>query len=343
MKLQKISALNPLVGSAYLLLFIHCSAVEQTAVEIKEDTQQPVVFSEDPFADSQVEIVAKNNVQEIKETDLTSEAEASRLVEIDPAEVDLSVEEEALLQSELRLAALQAKILADELSKLSVVQIDGAIQTMGDNLRVDIISQNPFGDVIELRPPAKGLIFEFNWTIERWGALTGSDKVQRHRVFRYPDWFLLEPGEVFQEFTMLPLDVEGAPGAVWVMEIDARIRCESVSQGEKNLPIHKIDYNSVRFLVLPRGWEQFADSPFESLKQSLELNSEKADFHVMVCTALLPKAERSSAVQMLIDKLRTIEDPHRALSITQALNWLTREELGSLPHVWLEWADQYNL
>ncbi|MCX8267069.1 MAG: hypothetical protein OTI37_05600, partial [Planctomycetota bacterium] len=149
--------------------------------------------------------------------------------------------------------------------------------------------------------------------------------------------------ESFEEFTILPLEVEGQQGAIWIVEIDARIRCAGVMQGEKRLPVHQIDYNAVRFLVLPKGWEQFSDKPLEALEQILDISAEEADYHVMVCCALLKSAQRNAGVQLLIDKLRTVTDPHRALSITQALNWLTGQDLGSLPHVWLEWADQFNL
>jgi hypothetical protein len=326
-----------------LVLFITLMACSSAELVDYASSDEPIIFSEDPFADENVEVVTAANSSEITTTDVTEGVEQSRLIEMDPAFTNLADEEIERLTDELRLASLQAKVLADELSKLSVIKIDGAIQTMGDNLRVNLFTQNPFGDVVELTPSASGLVFEFNWTIERWGALMNSDKVQTNRVFHYPDWFVLEPGESFEEFTILPLEVEGQQGAIWIVEIDARSRCAGVMQGDKHLPVHQIDYNAVRFLVLPKGWEQFSDKPLEALEQVLDVAAEEADYHVMVCCALLKSAQRNAGVQLLVDKLRTVADPHRALSITQALNWLTGQDLGSLPHVWLEWADQFNL
>ncbi|MDG1405376.1 MAG: hypothetical protein P8R35_04085 [Planctomycetota bacterium] len=344
MNLHRINALNHLIGSVFaLVLFITLMACSSAELVDDASSDELIIFSEDPFADENAEVVTAANSSEITTTDVTEGVEQSRLVEMDPALASLADEEIERLTDELRLASLQAKVLAEELSKLSVIKIDGAIQTMGDNLRVNFVTQNPFGDVVELTPSAAGLVFEFNWTIERWGALTGSDKVQRHRVFHYPDWFVLEPGESFEEFTTLPLEVEGQQGAVWIVEIDARIRCVGVTQGDKHLPVHQIDYNATRFLVLPRGWEQFSDKPLEALEQVLGVAAEEADYHVIVCCALLKSEQRNAGVQLLIDKLRAVADPHRALSITQALNWLTGQDLGSLPHVWLEWADQFNL
>ncbi|MFT7517485.1 MAG: hypothetical protein ACI84O_001277 [Myxococcota bacterium] len=308
-----------------------------------ELSSDEIFFSEDPFADDGVEIISNSTVNDITTTDLTGGVEQSKLVEVDPASIIVDKDEVARLNSELQLTSLQARILAEELSRLSTIEIGDPIHTMGEQLRVNLITQNPFGDVIELRPPTGGLVFEFNWTIERWGALTGSDKVQRHGVFRYPDWFVLEPGESFIEHTILPLEVDGAQGAVWVVNIDARIRCVGAMQGEKSLPVHEIEYTAARFLVLPPGWQQFSDVPLESLRRVLELNSQQADLHIMVCCALLKSEQRNEAVYLLIEKLRTGNDPHRALSVTQALSWLTGRDLGSLPHVWLEWAEQFNL
>jgi len=344
MSRQNIDALNRWVGGVFglicLMLFQACSSAELSDVE---EGQEPIVFSEDPFADESVEVIATANVSAITHDDLTGNNEKSQLVEFDSAAMAVDADEVARLTAELRLDSLQAQVLADELSKLSTISVDGAIQTMGDKLRIDFTTQNPFGDVIELIPPANGLVFEFNWTIERWGALTGGDMVQRHRVFHYPDWFVLEPGESFKEFTTLPLEVEGEPGAVWIVEIDARVRCVGVMQGNKRFPVQQVNYNAIRFLVLPEGWQQFSDEPLQSLSKVLSFDSEQADYHVMVCCALLKSSQRNAAVQLLIDKLRICTDPHRALSVTQALNWLTGQDLGSLPHVWLEWAEQFNL
>ena len=344
MNLYSINALSHLIGSVFaLMLFITLMACSSAELVVDGSSNEPIVFSEDPFADEKAEVVTAADASEITATDVTGGVEQSRLVEMDPALANLADEEIERRTDELRLASLQAKVLSEELSKLSVIKIDGAIQTMGDNLRVNFVTQNPFGDVVELTPSASGLVFEFNWTIERWGALTSSDKVQRHRVFHYPDWVVLEPGESFEEFTILPLEVEGQQGAVWIVEIDARIRCVGVMQGDKHLPVHQIDYNATRFLVLPNGWEQFSDKPLEALEKALGIAAEQADYHVMVCCALLKPEQRHAGVQLLVDKLRTVADPHRALSITQALNWLTGQDIGSLPHVWLEWADQFNL
>ena len=97
-----------------------------SSAELVDDasSDEPIIFSEDPFADENAEVVTAANSSEITTTDVTEGVEQSRLVEMDPALASLADEEIERLTGELRLASLQAKVLKNcqncRLSKLMV-------------------------------------------------------------------------------------------------------------------------------------------------------------------------------------------------------------------------------
>ena len=135
----------------------------------------------------------------------------------------------------------------------------------------------------------------------------------------------------------LPLVVAGDQGSVWLVQVDARLRCNGALFEERLLPVNVIEFQAARFLVLPPGWQSLQDAPLANLKRVLLMSSEEVDRHVLVCVALLKGQERQDAVQLLLDGLRKAPTPGRVLTITQSLQWLTGEHLGSMPGDWFRW------
>lgn len=300
-----------------------------------------MVFSGDPFGDSEGEAVSTNpNHQITRESLWEGEGPKSRLVELEAAP-EVAYDEEIIQQvSELNLARLRARYLAEVLSDDAKVIVPPGVRTFGEVLPVDFKIRNPLGDPVQLLPAPEGFLLELDWTVERWLPLNGHDRVQRHRYFRLSQGFYLEADQEFYEYAELPLEVEGDQGALWVVEVDARLRCNGAGFENRLLPVHEIEFQGARFLVLPAGWEQFQDRPLEHLERVLAMTSDQVDRHVLVCVALLKGDDRYRGLEMLLDGLREAPNDRRALSITQSLQWLTGMKLGSLPGDWLRWAEQ---
>lgn len=316
------------------ITFISCSTV--VAPDSSKNVEN-ISFTEDPFADSNVEIVSAEPNRLVDDSSRLIDAEVADRNDAD----DLDIVE---AESDILLTSFQTKVFSEQLSRTARIWVDSPLQTMGETVRVHVEFQNPFGDLIELLASDKGIIFEFNWVVERWGALTGKDKVERHRVFRFPDWVTLEPGERFYEFTDLPLDLEARNNALWSLKIDLRIRFTGVVQGNKELPVAYLDFNGTSFFVLPPGWKAFEENPLEKLERILEINAnEVADRHILVCCALLQTNEKYFALKALIDFLKVADNPHQILRATQALRFLTGQETKTLREEWLYWAAQRDL
>ncbi|MDP7062047.1 MAG: hypothetical protein QF489_03820 [Planctomycetota bacterium] len=307
-----------------------------------EVVQEPgeFIFSEDPLSESDTQIVG-SVADELGNTDTLWKGTKpeSQLVELEAAP-EPNYDEDLVQQSaELALAKLRARLVADELSREAKVLVPPGVRTFGELLPVVFQARNPFGDTVELIPPTTGLLLELDWTVQRWLPIGSSDKVKRHRYFRLNQWFLLEADQTFQEYTDLPLQLNGDAGSVWVVEVDARIRCAGAVFGDKQLPVHEIEFAAARFLVLPPGWEQFEEDPLGSLERVLAMASGEVDRHVLVCTALLRGEDRRRGVDALIHGLAIAPNDRRKLTITQALQWLTGVQLGVLPEDWLKWAE----
>lgn len=300
-----------------------------------------MVFSGDPFGDTEPEAINRNpNHQITRESLWEGEGPKSRMVELEAAPEAVYDEEIIQQVSELNLARLRARYLAEVLGDDAKVLVPPGIRTFGEVLPVDFKIRNPLGDPVQLLPAPEGFLLELDWTVERWLPLNGHDRVQRHRYFRLSQGFYLEADQEFYEYAELPLEVEGDQGALWVVQVDARLRCNGAGFEDRLLPVHEIEFQAARFLVLPGGWEQFQDQPLKHLERVLAMPSEQVDRHVLVCVALLEGDDRYRGLEMLLDGLREAPNDRRALSITQSLQWLTGMKLGSLPGDWLRWAEQ---
>ena len=324
---------------ASIMACVSCSAI---VVGDDLNAGEDFSFTEDPFADDNVEIVSS---QANPSTNKEIFPNSSKLVESDLTNVDeVNLPQLFEKDSDVLLTSFQAKVLSEQLSRTARIWIDSPLQTMGRTVRVHVEFQNPFGDVVELLASNKGIVFEFNWVVERWGSLTGRDRVERHRVFNFPERVALEPGEKFYEFTDLPLDLEAKNNAVWSLKIDLRMRFVGVVQDNKELPVVYLDFSGANFLALPPGWKAFEANPLEKLERILKIDAnEVADRHVLVCCALLRHNEKKFALKALIDFLKNADNPHQILRATQALRFLTGQETKTLREEWLYWAAQRNL
>jgi|FLOH01.1.fsa_nt_gi hypothetical protein len=311
---------------------------------VQEQSQEPTkefFFGEDPMDDPDVEYVGNEADSLHKNSDgsARSKPPQSQLIELEAAPTLHYDEDFTQLTSQLNLAMLQARLVADELSNEAKVVVPAGIRTFGEVLPISFETRNPFGEPVELLPPSTGLLLELDWTVTRWLPLGASDRVQRHRYYLLNQWFLLESDQTFREFTDLPLQLEGDWGSVWTVEVDARIRCAGAIFAGKQLPVHSIEFAAARFLVLPPGWQQFEKNPLASLQRVLKVRTRQVDRHVLVCVALLRGDDRYRGVEVLLDGLRNAPNDGRRLTITQALQWLTGVQLGSLPADWLRWAE----
>lgn len=300
-----------------------------------------MVFSGDPFGESDTPVAPRNpNHQITRENLWQGDGPESRLVELEAAP-EVGFDEEVIQQvTELNLARLRARYLTEVLADDAKVLVPPGIRTFGEVLPVEFKIRNPLGDPVQLLPAPEGFLLELDWTVERWLPLNGHDRVQRHRYFRLAQGFLLEPDQEFWEYAELPLEVEGDRGALWVVEIDARLHCNGAGFEDRLLPVHQIEFQAARILVLPAGWEQFQDRPLDHLERVLAMPSEQVDRHVLVCVALLEGDDRYRGLEMLLDGLRDSPNDSRSLTMTQALQWLTGLKLGSLPGDWLRWEEQ---
>jgi len=302
-----------------------------------------IVFSGDPFADPGARVLAAEDSHGhvITQEQLWSGSKPeSQLLELEAAP-EIGYDDAVLEQAaELGIAQLRARYLTDVLENDALVMVPEGIRTFGEVLPVRFRLRNPLGDSVELIPSPSGYILELDWTVERWLAIGSHDRVQRHRFFRIGQEISLRPDQEFMEYTELPLKVPGNQGSVWLVEVDARLRFNGAAFEDCLLPLHEINFQAARFLVLPPGWESLQDTPMVNLKRVLLMSSEEVDRHVLVCVALLKGRDRQDAVQLLLDSLRLAPTPGRVLTITQALQWLTGEHIGSLPGDWRRWDDR---
>lgn len=316
-------------------------APQQPAEELGEEPEEEFFFSEDPMDDPDVEVVGNESdaLENSMDSFWSGRRHKSQLLELSEAP-EVKYDEDIIKRSSaLNLAKLQARWVAEELSREAKVLVPDGIRTFGELLPIAFQTRNPFGDTVELIPSTTGLLLELDWTVKRWQPIGASDSVQRHRYFRLSQWFLLEADQTFSEYTDIPLELNGNAGSVWVVEVDARIRCAGAIFGEKQLPVHSIEFAAAKFLVLPPGWEQFENNPLESLERVLAVPNAEVDRHVLVCVALLRGDDRQSGVELLLEGLRTAPNDRRKLTVTQALQWLTGLQLGSLPEDWIKWEE----
>lgn len=296
-------------------------------------------FPEDPLADPSAELVGADS--QLTEERLFERRTDRILVELEaPPNLPTPDEDFIRRSSEMALARLKARAFAEELGRTAVVSVDEGPHTFGTILPVRFRVQNPYGDTVELLPSVEGLVLELDWTVERWLPIAGHDRVTRHRFFRVAQRLALGGGESFEEFADLPLALEGDPGSLWVVRIDARIRCAGALLGEEVLPVHAIEFQASQVLALPPGWERFASEPLRELGRLIAAPEEEVDRNLLVCAALLRGDERYRAVSLMLDGLEAAPHDRRRLTMTQVLQWMTGIPLGSLPEDWLLWRER---
>jgi len=296
-------------------------------------------FPEDPLADPKADIVGAEGSYLTHES-LWKKKPERILVELEaPPDIPTPDEEFIRRGSEMALARLKARALTEELGRTATVTVAPGPHTIGTILPVRFQVQNPYGVAVELLPSSEGLVLELNWTVERWLPIAGHDRVTRHRYFRLSRWFLLDGGETFEEYADLPLVMDGDPGALWVVRVDARLRCAGALLDEEPLPVHEIEFRASQLVALPTGWEQFQQEPYRQLEELVTAPEEEVDRNLLVCAALLNRSQAYRAIDMLLDRLEEAPHDRRRLSMTQVLQWLTGLDYGSLPEDWLQWRE----
>lgn len=297
----------------------------------QQPAQAPVIFSDDPFRDAPLALSA-------------GVAAAARMEEI-PAPPPEPVYDAEVVDrnSELGLAVLRARFLAEELGRASSITIPRGPFSFGDVVPLQFDLRNPLGENVELIPPAGGLVLELEWEVQRWLPIGGHESLRRHRSFRLLDQVLLEPDQSHFLRSELPLEMEGDPGALWEIRVDARLRCAGARQGELLLPLHRVEYRASGLFAFPAGWQEIAGQPLEALRRALGSPAPDLDRHVLVATALLQGEDRYRGLDLLLDSLLRPAAPTRALTAISALQWLTQLPLGDHPDDWIRWRESRRL
>lgn len=239
--------------------------------------------------------------------------------------------------SELALAVLRARFLAEEMGRTSQVVIPEGPFTFGDLVPVRFRLRNPLGETVELLPPPEGLALVLTWEAERWLPIGGHDVLRRTRWFRLADYVRLESDETYETRTEIPLELDGDPGALWRVRVEARIHCGGALLGDRQLPVHRVDYRNSALHAFPPGWQELAPQPLEALRKVLASADRDADRHVLIATALLRGEDRYRGLDQLLECLERPPSPERAMTAVAALQWLTRLPLGDLPESWIRW------
>ncbi len=244
------------------------------------------------------------------------------------------------LSSELSMTVLRARFLEEELARASSVFIPAGPFTFGDRVPVRFRLRNPLGELVELLPPQQGLALELTWEVERWLPIGGHDRVMRHRWFLLADFIRLESDETYETRTEIPLDLDGDDGALWRVRVDARIRCGGAMLGDRQLPVHRVDYRGGELFAFPAGWQELRADPLEGLRRALLAAESSGDRHVLVATALLRGEQRYRGLEMLLDCVERPVSPRRGLTAITALQWLTRLQIGENPQNWIRWREE---
>lgn len=240
----------------------------------------------------------------------------------------------------MALAVLRARFLAEEMGRTSEVEIPDGPFTYGELVPVRFRLRNPLGETVELLPPPGGLALVLTWEVERWLPIGGSDVLRRTRWYRLADYVRLEADETYETRTELPLELDGDPGALWRVRVDARIHCGGALLGDRQLPMHRVEYRGRGLYAFPPGWQEIAAQPLAALERVLAAADPDADRHVLIATALLRGEDRYRGLEELLDCLEAPPSPARALTAVAALKWLTRLPLGDVPEPWIRWRHE---
>lgn len=292
----------------------------------RDPSAPPVFFAEDPLADAPMvapETAAGARTGSMSETTPPAEPE------FDAGLVERS--------AEMSLAVLRARFLAEEMGRTSEVVIPDRVFTFGERVPVRFRLRNPLSETVELLPPSEGVALVLDWEVERWLPIGGHDVLRRTRWFRLADFLRLAPDETYETRTELPLDLDGDAGAIWRVRIDARLHCGGALLGDRQLPVHRVEYRGARLHAFPPGWQELEADPLGALRRVLGSADPTADRHVLIATALLRGPERYAGLEQLLDCLERPPSPERAFTAVSALQWLTRLPLGDMPEAWIRW------
>jgi hypothetical protein len=293
---------------------------------LQDPSAPPVFFAEDPLAGAPMAPLEDFQPGALREVAPPPEPE------FDAELVERS--------SEMGLAVLRARFLAEEMGRTSEVVIPDGPFTFGDLVPVRFRLRNPLGETVELLPPPEGLALVLTWEAERWLPIGGHDVLQRTRWFRLADYVRLDADETYETRTELPLELDGDPGALWRVRVDARIHCGGALLGDRQLPVHRVEYRGAGLLAFPPGWREIAAQPLAALARVLASADPDADRHVLIATALLRGEDRYRGLEALLDCLERPPSPERALTAVAALRWLTLLPLGDLPEHWIRWRHE---
>lgn len=318
-------------AAASLVLVAACSSAPEPAEPAAEPAAAgslpPVEFAEDPLAGAPMAA---------PEADGAVVSGAPLREVAPPPEPEFDAELVAL-SNEMALAVLRARFLSEEMGAASEVVIPEGPFTFGELVPIRFRLRNPLGETVELLPPEQGLALVLDWEVERWLPIGGHDRLRRTRWFRLADWVRLDSDETYELRTELPLELDGDPGALWRVQVEARIHCGGALLGESQLPVHRIVYRARSLYAFPPGWQELAAKPLDALRRVLASADRQADRHVLITTALLRGEDRYRGLEDLLDCLERPPSQERALTAVAALQWLTRLPLGDLPEPWIRW------
>lgn len=296
-----------------------------------QQSEEPLHFEEDPFLNAPLALDA-------------GAVAAARMEEIAAPPPEPTFDAETVdRSSELGLAVLRARFLAAELARASRISLPEGPFAFGAIVPLQFELRNPLGELVELIPPAGGLVLELEWEVQRWLPIGGHESLRRHRSFRLLDEVALESDQSHFLRSELPLVMEGDPGALWQVRVDARLRCGGARLGEMSLPLHRVEYRAAQLFAFPPGWQELQAAPLASLQRALASPEPVLDRHVLIAAALLQGEDRYRGLDALLDSLTRPASAARALTATAALQWLTQLPLGPNPDDWIRWRETRRL
>lgn len=245
-------------------------------------------------------------------------------------------------QTKLGLQVLHAQAVERQLEHGARLVVDEQPATIGGVAGVRVELRNAMGEEVALLRSPRGLAIVFTWSVDRWLPYGARDQQTFQRVARLASEVTLPPGELWYEGTELPLQMEGEPGALWDIRLQARLRCDGARLGERLLPVKDVQFQEARLLAFPDGWQALTADPLGGLRKALAYAGPEVDRHLLVCAALLPPAHRREALAALIEALPAPASRGRAAALTTALTWLSGERFGDAPAAWTAWWERQN-
>lgn len=248
-----------------------------------------------------------------------------------------SVEDPFDATTEVGMRVLRARLVREQLESAWRIEQPELPQEFGSELEAKLLLPNPFGRPFTMREPVQGYIIEFDWRIERWMPFAAAE-VLRHRQIAALDRLLeFQIGEQIESRLPLELGTTGETSAVWRVRLAATIRVDGIVIDGEELPVAKVRLAPASFLVVPGNWEQLAEDPFGSLDRLIQLPNAEVDRHVLIAAAMVPRARRDKAIDLLIDGFEVAPNLRRLDTMMAALRFLTGRDFQENPILWKEW------